>query len=359
MQKAVYPMWETGRLADDLLTQIRAMPKIELHRHLEGSLRLETLLSIAVEYDITLPSSTLEGLRPYVQMTPTEPRSWERFLSKFGVLRQFYRSDSIIKRVTQEVIVDAAADNVKYMELRFTPQALNNILNATFDEVVEWVCEATKEAMSQHPIQVNLILSMNRHESLEIGELVLKAAQRFSRDGVVGVDLAGREADYSARPFRALFEQAKALGFGVTIHAGEWAGAESVRVAVEVLNADRIGHGIRVIEDEALLEEVVERGTVLEVCPTSNVHSGAVADLAVHPLTQLFRRGVKTTINTDDPLICDITLSDEIASVLTGMPLSLDEVKQQTLTAAHAAFLPSDERVALAAQFQEWLYETT
>jgi adenosine deaminase len=335
------------------------MPKIELHRHLEGSLRLETLLSIAVEYDITLPSFSVEGLRPYVQMTSHEPRSWERFLSKFGVLRQFYRSDSVIKRVTQEVIADAAADNIKYMELRFTPQALNNIVNETFPQVVEWVCEATKDAAAQHNIRVNLILSMNRHESIEIGEQVLEAALQFSNSGVVGIDLAGREADYPAHPFQALFERAKSSGLGVTIHAGEWSGAGSVRDAVDILHTDRIGHGIRAIEDETLIEKLIEYGTVLEVCPTSNVHSGVVADLGVHPLTALYRSGVKTTINTDDPLVSDITLSDEIEHVISETTLTLDDVKQQMLTAARAAFLPRDEREMLVGQFQEWLYETS
>jgi adenosine deaminase len=335
------------------------MPKIELHRHLEGSLRLETLLSIAVEYDITLPSFSVEGLRPHVQVTPQEERSWERFLSKFGVLRQFYRSDTVIKRVTHEVIADAAADNIKYMELRFTPQALNNIVGETFPQVVEWVCDATKEAAAQHNIRVSLILSMNRHESLEIGEQVLEAALEFANSGVVGVDLAGREADYPARPFLPLFERAKASGLGVTIHAGEWSGADSVRDAVEILHTDRIGHGIRAIEDKGLIDRLVEVGTVLEVCPTSNIDSGVVRNLSIHPLTELYRSGVKTTINTDDPLVSDITLSDEIENVITMTPLTLDDVKQQMLTAARAAFLPSDEREALAAQFQEWLYETT
>ncbi|HLU12288.1 MAG TPA: adenosine deaminase [Oceanobacillus sp.] len=346
-------------MADELRTQIRAMPKIELHRHLEGSLRLETLLSIAVEYDITLPSFSVEGLRPHVQVTPHEERSWERFLSKFGVLRQFYRSDSVIQRVTQEVIADAAADNIKYMELRFTPQALNNIVNETFTKVVEWVCDATREAAAQHDIHVNLILSMNRHESLAIGEAVLEAALEFANNGVVGVDLAGREADYPARPFQSLFERAKAAGLGVTIHAGEWSGAESVRDAVEFLHCDRIGHGIRAIEDEALVERLVEMGTVLEVCPTSNVDSGVIADLSVHPLADLYRSGVKTTINTDDPLVSDITLSDEIERIIVKTNLTLEDVKQQMLTAARAAFLPHDQREALVEQFQHWLYEMT
>ena len=335
---------------------IRAMPKIDLHRHLEGSLRLETLLSIALEYGITLPALDIEGLRPFVQMVPGEPHSWQQFLAKFQVLRQFYRSETIIKRVTHEVIADAAADNVKYMELRFTPQALNNLMRCDYDQVVEWVCDAAADATDQLDIQVMLILSMNRHESVEIGEEVLEAAIQFADRGVVGLDLAGQEAGHSGLPFRDLFERAKAAGLGVTIHAGEWAGAENVREAIEALGADRIGHGIRTVEDPALLDLLQARGTVLEVCPTSNIQSGAVADFGVHPLVALYQQGVKTTINTDDPLICNVTMSDEIIQVLASMPLTLDDVKQNILTAANAAFLPPDQRAALVAQYQGWLY---
>lgn len=345
-------------MADDRLTHIRAMPKIELHRHLEGALRLETLHAIAVEYDLPIVNQSIETLRPYVQMMPEDIRSWERFLSKFSALRQFFRSEAIIKRMTREAVADAAADNIKYMELRFTPQALNNLLNATFSEVVEWVCDAANDASAQLDIQVNLILSMNRHESLDIGEQVLDAAEAFCDRGIGGIDLAGREAEFSARPFLPLFERAKSLGLGVTIHAGEWSGANTVREAVEELGADRIGHGIRAIEDPALVELLVERGTVLEVCPTSNIHSGVVANMAVHPLTALYRSGVRTTINTDDPLVCDISLCDELAAVLAETPLTLDDIRQQTLTAARAAFLPSDQRLALVARLESLFNET-
>lgn len=341
---------------DQLLSTIREMPKIDLHRHLEGSLRLETLVSIAREYDITLPSFDVEGLRPFVQMIPGEPRNWQHFLSKFQMLRQFYRSEAIIKRVTREVIADAAADNVRYMELRFTPQALNNLMRCDYEQVVEWVCEAAAEATAAYSIDVMLILSMNRHESVEIGEQVVRAAVDYAKHGVVGIDLAGQEAGYSALPFRDLFERAKAAGLGVTVHAGEWAGADNVREAVEALNADRIGHGIRAVEDLTLCDLLHRRGTVLEVCPTSNIVSGAVEDFAAHPLMPLYQRGVRTTVNTDDPLICDVTMSGEIAQVIRLTPLTMDDMKRQTLMAAQAAFLPSARRAALVAQYENWLF---
>jgi adenosine deaminase len=341
---------------ESLYQTIRAMPKIDLHRHLEGSLRLETLLAIAIEHDITLPSYDVEGLRPFVQMTPDQPRNWQSFLGKFTLLRQFYRSERIIKRVTHEVIADAAADNVKYMELRFTPQALNNLMQCNYDQVVAWVCEAAEAAAAGLDIEVVLILSMNRHESVAIGEQVLQAAIEYANRGVVGLDLAGREAEHPGLPYRDLFAQAKAQGFGITIHAGEWAGAESVREAVEILGADRIGHGIRSIEDPALLDLLKAQGTVLEICPTSNVQSGAVGDFALHPLDPLYRQGIRTTINTDDPLICGVTMTDEIVQVMATMPITLDDVKRNILTAAEAAFLPPAARAALVARFQAWLY---
>jgi adenosine deaminase len=339
----------------NLADAVRAMPKIELHRHLEGSLRLETLLSIALEHHITMPRFDVEGLRPFVQIMPGDVRSMKHFLNKFSVLRMFYRSERIIKRVTAEVVADAAHDNVKYMELRFTPQALNNLVKCSFTEVVGWVCDAVQTASREHNIHVGLIISMNRHESPEIGESVLHAAITHAANGVVGIDLAGQERDFKAAPFRPLFERAREAGLGVTVHAGEWAGADSVREAVCDLYAERIGHGIRAIEDDDLCAILSDLGTVLEVCPTSNYHSGVVDDYAVHPLPELVKRGLRTTINTDDPLISNITLSDELINVLNYSSLTFDDIKRQQITAAGAAFLKPEARAKLVSQFREWL----
>lgn len=342
-----------------MLDTIRALPKIELHRHLEGSVRLQTLVEIAHEYGIEMPEYDVETLRPFVQIMPNEPRNWQHFLAKFQTLRQFYRSPEVIARVTREVIADAAADTVRYLELRFTPRALSNIINCSYHEVVSWVCDAASEAEAEYDVQVRLILSMNRHESVDIGEEVLSAAIDHCDRGVVALDLAGSEQDFSARPFRAVFDRAKEAGLGVTIHAGEWGGAENVRDAIEHLGAMRVGHGVRLLEDPTLLPLVVERNIVLEICPTSNVHSGVAANFEAHPLPYLFQQQALTTINTDDPLVSDITLSDEIDRAITRMGLSLDDVKQMTLIAAQAAFLPESERAALVAKFESWFSENS
>jgi len=342
-----------------LLNTIRSLPKIELHRHLEGSVRLSTLVDIARDYGIEMPEYDVETLRPFVQMMPDEPRNSQHFLGKFQTLRQFYRSPEVIQRVTREIIADAAADNVKYLELRFTPRALSNIIACSYHEVVSWVCGASAEAAEAYDIEVRLILSMNRHESVEIGEEVLVAALDFCDQGVVAIDLAGNESGFSARPFRQVFERAREAGLGITIHAGEWGGAENVRDAIEHLGAQRVGHGVRLLEDDGLLPLVIERGVVLEVCPTSNVQSGVVPDFSAHPLPQLFRRNVLTTLNTDDPLVSNIALSDEIERAMTHMGLTLDEIKQLTLTAARAAFIAPSEREALVTKFESWFSAST
>lgn len=339
----------------DLLTAARGLPKIELHRHLEGAVRLQTLIDVAQEYGIEMPEYDIETLRPFVQIMPGETRNHQHFLGKFSTLRQFFRSPDVIRRVTREAVLDAAADNVRYLELRFTPPALSNIIKCSYDDVITWVCEAAAAAASAAGIAVRLIISMNRHEGPEIGARVLHAALQFRDYGVVALDLAGNEQQFPAQPFYPVFAQAKAAGLGVTIHAGEWSGAASVREAIDHLRADRIGHGVRAIEDASVVEVLLKRQIVLEVCPSSNYDSGVIGEWARHPLADLHRLGVKTSINTDDPLISNITLSDEIARVMASLGLTLDDIKQHILNAARAAFLPDAARAALVAQFESWL----
>lgn len=340
------------QLDAQLVETIRGLPKVELHRHLEGSVRLSTLVEIARDYAFEMPEYDPEQLRPFVQMMPGQPRDAQHFLAKFATLRQFYRSPEIIYRITQEAIIDAAHDNIRYMELRFTPRALGTIIKATPHDVIGWVCEATRDTVAEYDIDVRLLASMNRHESLEFGAQVLSAAIDHAGQGIVGVDLAGREEGYPASPFAPLFHRAKAAGLGVTIHAGEWEGAHSVWDAVGNLFADRIGHGIRALEDPGMINVLAQRGIALEVCPSSNYDSGVVESLALHPLPVLSAVGVNATINTDDPLICNITLSEEIARMIAYTRFTLEDAKDAILRAAQAAFLPAHERAELVSRLK-------
>lgn len=342
-------------LPEQLLATIQAMPKIELHRHLEGSLRLATLVDIASSVGVEMPDYDLESLRPFVQMMPDEERSAKHFLSKFMTLRQFYRSVEIIERITYEIIEDAARDNVKYMELRFTPKALCNITELKLEEVVPLVCNVGNIAARDFGIDVRYIVSMNRHEPVDLGEHVLRAGIRNIDKGVVGIDLAGDESNYDGLEFRSLFQRAKAAGLGITIHAGEWGGVESIWNAIGNLGADRVGHGVALLEDPAIMQIVIDRGISLEVCPTSNYLSGVIDKMSDHPLALLTQKGVLTTINTDDPLICNVNLTEEIVATMQALDLSLNDVKQYQIRAAEVSFLPSDERAKLVKQFEGYM----
>jgi len=333
----------------------QSLPKVELHRHLEGSLRLSTLGEIARDYDLDFPD--VNDLRPLVQIVQSDPCTSENFLSKFEVLRNFYRSPEIIKRITEEAITDAAADKIRYLELRFTPAALSKVVGFPLSEVLDWVIEGMVEAQNKYKITTRLLVSVNRNESLEIAEQAAQQAVDRLDSGIVGLDLAGDEAHYSAAPFEPIFREARQSGLMTTIHAGEWGPAENVAQAMEFLKADRIGHGVRVIEDPEAVAVARELGTTFEVCLTSNYQSGVVTELGQHPIQEMIALGLNATINTDDPGISQITLSDEYWLFCERIGLHQAALHERVTAAAQAALLPPEERERLAAALEEELEE--
>jgi adenosine deaminase len=332
-----------------LRARLAALPKIELHRHFEGSLRLSSLAEIARTCRLDLPTEP-EALRPYVQMTPETPRTMTHFLAKFAVLRQFYQSAEIIQRLAYEVVEDAAADNIRYLELRFTPKALAQASRLAFRDVIAHLCAGVAQAQHHFDIAVRLIVSLNRHESVQESAQAVYAALDQRACGIVALDLGGQEAGFSAEPFRDLFAEARQAGLGVTAHAGEWSGAENVRYAIEQLGAVRIGHGVRILEDNSLIDLARERQIAFEVCPSSNLCSGIVRSLAEHPLRRMHQLGLRVTLNTDDPLLCACTLSDEFYNACAALGCTPADLRQMTLHAIQAAFLPPAERAALTAR---------
>lgn len=330
-----------------------ALPKVELHRHLEGSLRLTTMLDIARAHGITIPASMLR-LSGLVQVQERDPLTFTNFLEKFKTLRLFYRSPDAIHRITREAVEDAARDNIRYMELRFTPVALSRAEGFPLHEVMDWVITSSQLAAKEFNIQVGLIASVNRHESPDLAEQVAWLAAQHIGRGLVGLDLAGNEAEFPSSPFVGVFKEAHQAGLHITIHAGEWGPAANVREAIEVFNTERIGHGVRVIEDDAVVALAAERQTTFEVCITSNYQSGVVADLGRHPLASMLNQGIRATINTDDPSVSRITLSHEYHTA-SDLGLPLDVLKQCLLTAAEASFLPEAERAQLVARLKKEL----
>lgn len=333
------------------LNHFFSLPKVELHRHLEGSLRLTTMLDVARLHGVTVPASmfNLSGL---VQVQDRDPMTFTNFLEKFKTLRLFYKSPDVIHRVTSEAIEDAAKDNIRYLELRFTPVALSRAEGFPMSDVVDWVIVSAKEAAQKYNIKVGLIASVNRHESPELAEEVALLAANRIKDGIIGIDMAGNEAEFPSKPFHSIFKEAKQAGLHVTIHAGEWGPAENIRDAILNLGAERIGHGVRVMEDESVVALAKERGTVFEVCITSNYQSGVVKALPEHPLPRMFEAGLNATLNTDDPSVSRITLTHEFQHAREGLKIPQDVLKQSVVNAAQASFLKDGEKAELVARLK-------
>ncbi|GAB4459557.1 MAG: adenosine deaminase [Anaerolineae bacterium] len=328
------------------------MPKIDLHRHLEGSLRLPTLAEIAHQHGVDLPSMSLEELRPYVQVVD-DPPDFLSFLAKFKLLRRFYSSREAVERIAYESVADAAADNVRYLELRFSPVAL--ALNQGFDfiDVVDWVILAVDRAVADHDIQVKLIVLTNRHEPQYAAQLAEIAVAR-KEQGIVGLDLAGDEVNFpDLTPFEKIFQQARADGLHITVHAAEAGPATNAREAIERLGAQRIGHGVNIQDNIAVMDLVKRQQVTLEICPTSNLQTGVVPKLGQHPLYSFHRIGIPVTINTDDPSISNTTLTDEFLVATRGVGVPYKDMFEMVINAARAAFLPELEKQRLVDWFTQ------
>jgi adenosine deaminase len=334
----------------DLLAWARSLPKIDLHRHLEGSLRLETLRELAQAHGIqSPPSADLGELSRFVQAT-NGPWTLRRYLACFTLLRQFYVSREAIQRIAREAVEDAARDNVRYLELRLSPVALARARGFALAHVLDWVYEAVDQAEEEWGTRTCLILQIGRAESFAIARRIVDLAIEHRGRVVRGIDLAGDEAAFPADRLAPLFARARDAGLGVTVHAGEASdmdGPNSIRTAVTGLAAQRIGHGIRAIEDPSVVRMLRERQITLEVCPTSNLHTGAVRHLAAHPLGVLLDLGVRATLASDNPSVSATTLSDEYQAAAAGMGLGRASILRMLRHAAEAAFIPDEER--------EWL----
>jgi adenosine deaminase len=218
---------------------------------------------------------------------------------------------------------------------------------------MDWVLTSARAAAEQYGLIVKLIASVNRHEGTDLAEQVAWLAAEHVNDGIVGLDLAGNEAEFKSEPFYGIFKEAKQAGLHVTIHAGEWGPATHVREAIEAFDAERVGHGVRVLEDTQITALACERQTALEVCITSNYQSGVVDALEKHPIMKLLEAGLNVTINTDDPSISRITLSHEYHAACEDLNMPQEKLKQCILAAAQASFLPDKEKESLVSQLRK------
>ena len=278
-------------------------PKIELHVHLEGTVRAPTLLEIAKRNDYPLPADTVEGLAELYRF-----RDFRHFIEVWILTTNALKQEADYRQMVVDYAAEAASHGAVYLEGIFSP-AERIRHGCTWEDVFEGVCNGAQEAKELHGVEIRLTPDIPRGFTLEEARDTVEWSERYRDRGVVGVGLGGLEAEYPPEPYEEVFAYAKSLGLGSVPHAGEVAGAASVRGALENLQADRLRHGIRIEEDEGLVREAIGRGTVLDVCPLSNLRTGAVASLEQHPLPRLVAAGVRCSISTDDPAMFDTDLS--------------------------------------------------
>src|SRR3954454_16880489 len=298
-----------------------AFPKIELHVHLEGTVRPETLLEIARRNDYALPCETVEELTALYEF-----RDFTHFIEIWVLTTNALRTHDDFRRVVVDYAEEAAAHGAVYVEGIFSPSERVR-RGVDWDEIFSGYCDGAQEARERFGVEIRLKRDIVRGFTIEEAHAVVRHSARYRDRGVVGVGLGGLEAQFPPGPYEAPFALAREEGLASVPHAGEVAGPASVRGALEALGADRIRHGIRAVEDDGLVRELAGRGTVLDVCPISNLRTRAVASLDEHPLPALVAAGGRCSISTDDPAMfgTDLTRDCDAAASLGVEPRSFYE----------------------------------
>lgn len=327
------------------LSLFEQLPKTDLHVHLDGSLRLRTILELAEQDEIELPAHDADGLAKAMHLGENTG-SLVEYLKAFDVTLRVMQTEQSLYRIAYELAEDAARENVRYMEVRYAPM-LHTRRGLRLTQVVEAVLDGLYEGYKDFGIQSNIIICGIRNISPESSLEMAQLAVAYKNRGVVAFDLAGAEYDHPAKHHLAAFKLVRQNNINVTIHAGEAYGPESIHQAIHVCGAHRIGHGCRLREDGDLLHYVNDHRIPLECCPSSNVQTGAVRDLASHPLRLYYNLGLRVTVNTDNRLITDTTVSRELWLCHTQMHFNLDDVKRIIVNGFKAAFLPFHQKQSL------------
>lgn len=331
----------------------RSLPLIDLHRHLDGSVRLETILELGQQHNLPLPAWDLEGLRPHVQVmeSPTGRATMPgvmAFIAKFKWMTEVLVDYDACRRVAYENVEDMQREGIDYAELRFSPWFMAERHSLNPAGVVEAVIDGVDAASRDCGVQVKLIGIISRTYGTEAGWQELEALLR-QRERIVALDLAGDEAKWPGEHFAEHFRQARDAGWQATIHAGESAGPESIWQAIRELGAARIGHAVTAIEDPELMDHMAEQRIGIETSLTSNVQTSTVADYASHPARQFLEQGMLVTLNTDDPGVSAIDLRHEYEVAAPAAGLTREQIRQAQRNALAVAFLSAEEREALRA----------
>lgn len=322
-----------------------SLPLVDLHRHLDGSIRLGTILELADKHGVRLPGNTIETLRPHVQIQGAV-QDLIAFLERLDWMVGVLGDADACRRVARENVEDARREGLAYLELRFSPYFMARAHDLDQREVVAAIIDGVREGCRATGVRVKLIGILSRTFGPESCARELDALLAH-REAIVALDLAGDEKNWPAELFIGHFKRGRDAGWAITVHAGEAGGAASVWAALRELGATRIGHGVRAIDDPQLLDYLAEKRIGLEVSLTSNLQTATVPTLAAHPLKQFLERGLLATINTDDPGVSAIDLRHELEVAAPAAGLTPAQIEQAQRNAIEIAFLTPDERRAL------------
>jgi len=323
---------------------IRRLPKTDLHCHLDGSLRPETLLELGMAQGVPLPADNVEDLTPH--LTPPPSGDLTAYLALFDLTLSVMQTEESLSRVAYELAADAAAENVRYLEVRYSP-VLHQQKGLGLEAIVDAVLDGLKRAGDEFGIQTGVILcgirSLDPATTDRLADLTLSYWGR----GVVAFDLAGAERNFPAKHHLDAFYRIRNASMNLTIHAGEAFGAASIHQALHYCGAHRIGHGTRLGEDSALLSYVNDHRVGIEVCLTSNVQTGAVDSIRNHPFRGYFRDGLRVSLHTDNRLISATDCTQELGLAIEAFDLGLEDIRRLTINGFKSAFLPHEEKKAV------------
>lgn len=341
--------------------RLHRLPKVDLHRHLIGSIRLGTLIDIAIKNNISLPAYTPKGLASLIISRASAPNLRE-FVKPLEIFGRCYCHKKAISKIAYEAVEDAYHDNVRYLEMAVGTAFEASFHKLSLNEVFAGIINGIKLAEEKYDIKVNLLAGPSFrwkergwHSPEEVLQVALKYKEKVKGFGLTaesreGIPFSKWKSDLR-REYIRIAKQAKDAGLKITVHAGEVSRAIAIRDSLKFLNADRIGHGLSIIKDQKILELIVRRNIPLEICLTSNVKSGAVSQIGKHPFKELFRRGVKVTLNTDDPTLCQTTLTNEYVIAVKKLGLNLSDIKKIILNSVSSAFLAEREKKKLLRYF--------
>src|ERR1022692_2859560 len=329
--------------------QYNLLPKAELHCHLEGAIRTATIIDIAREHGLELPAYDVAGLHPRVTVFD-QLKDLGSVLEAFGIAQKSIASPAVVERIANELFEDAGQQNIKLLEVRFSPDWAFSGHRVHWDEALEGILRAKRRAADRFGMAIGLIAITSRSMGAGSCEKTVDWAIRW-KEHVHGVDLADGEADFPIKQFVRPMSRAKEAGLKVTVHSGEDTPASAVVDTIRAVNPDRIGHGTHIIDDPAAIELVKESGVTLEMNPWSNYLTSSVKRIEDHPLKRLFDLGVRVTINSDDPEVLDTNLNNEYRIAHEVLGMSLEDIAVCNRYAVEASFIPAMEKRAAIKEY--------